>query len=440
MKIFHPITFRNKPYRYLSDHSKDLDSQTLFVRTPRNSEFCQEIAKNGGDILDFKELSHYFDIPSCVIGITGTNGKTSIANMIAFILERLGKKTGVIGTQGVFSSGVELKPKGLTTPGLLELYESLEMLKKEGCEVVAMEVSSHAIEQQRIYGIEFSARVLSNITSDHLDYHKNLEEYRRVKNSFFEAGGVKIINADEENAKHVDSALYYGLDSSKKLSLNGVSKLDRPLQAELVFENQEFYNLSSQLYGKHNLYNLMAAILCVDSLFHPDRSSLISIASEFRGVAGRMEVVSTNPLVIVDFAHTHDGMEKIFESCKPMEILALFGAGGDRDKSKRPLMGKVAQKYASKIFITSDNPRSEREEDIIRDILAGIDDFSKIEVEPNRAQSILKALTYQRDFAPNAVLLLLGKGDETYQILGDKKINFDDRKIAAELISKLYPK
>ncbi len=447
MKIKHKIEFLGKSYTHLSDNTKELDSSTLFVSTPRNASFIQEVKQNNQAILDFKHLAKYFDIPSCIIGITGTNGKTTIANIIAHILKKLGKKTGIIGTQGIFIDDKALKPKGLTTPGILELYENLALLKQEGCEIVAMEVSSHAIDQQRIYGLNFTTRILSNITSDHLDYHKNLENYIQVKNAFLNDNGLKIINADDKNVRiKPENVLYYGLDESNKLDLTAIKyDLKSHIKAKLKFKQLPLQDLNSKLYGKHNLYNLMAAILCVDALFGQtskesikiDTSRIVQAANDFGGVAGRMEVVSTKPLVIVDFAHTHDGMEKIFESCKDLEIIVLFGAGGDRDKSKRPLMGAMAEKYANKIFLTSDNPRSEDPQDIIEDILAGIHNLSKVHTQIDRAKSIQSALEYQKNYAPNAVLLILGKGDETKQIIGDKKLDFDDRKIAKELIKKL---
>lgn len=442
MKIRHKIEFLGKSYTHLSDNTKELDASTLFVSTPRNAQFIQEVKQNNQAILDFKELAKYFDIPSCIIGITGTNGKTTIANIIAHTLKKLGKKVGVIGTQGVFANDKTLKPKGLTTPGILELYENLSLLKQENCQIVAMEVSSHAIDQQRIYGLNFAARILSNITGDHLDYHGNLENYIRIKNSFLNDSGLKIINADEKNiTTKPDNALYYGLDNDG-LDLTAMSyDFKSNIKAVLKFNHCYTQDLSSKLYGKHNLYNLMAAILCIDALFGQTKQfstyEIIQAASDFSGVAGRMEVVSAKPLIIIDFAHTHDGMEKIFESCKDLEIIALFGAGGDRDKTKRPLMGAMAEKYANKIFLTSDNPRSENPENIINDILAGISDVSKVHIQSNRAKSIQDAIEYQKNHAPNAVLLILGKGDETHQIIGDQKIDFDDRKVVKTLIEKL---
>lgn len=435
MKIKFDIFYKDRNYQYLSDNSKDCeDKNTLFVQTTRNADFVPKVKSKGLEILHFTDLKKYFRFPPKIIGITGTNGKTTIANLIYFILLDRGYSCAMLGTQGLFFNHKQLKPKGLTTPTILELYENMDLLAGLGCEFLVMEVSSHAIEQQRIYGVDFSSKVISNITSDHLDYHKTIEAYRAIKNDFLKDEIQKIINLDDKNINfNPINAFSYSIDSSladlyvKKYDISGAIK------AELVFDTKS-YVLDSNLYGLHNLYNMLAALLCVKNNTSATMEDILQSIRKFEGVSGRMEVISKNPLVIVDFAHTHDGMEKIFESFSDKKIIVLFGAGGNRDRTKRPLMGRVADLYAQKIYLTSDNPRSENPQDIIQDILEGIEHKDKVVIEPDRKQAMRQAL---RDLqGDGGVLLVLGKGDEREQILGDRVIVFDDREVLRQLLKE----
>lgn len=445
MKIQKEIVFNAKRYAFLSDDSRELDSDTLFVRTKRNSVFFVP------ESIDAAKLIEYYKPLPNLVGITGTNGKTTTAALIYSLLLDMGYSCALIGTRGVFKNDIQIRPKGLTTPGVLELYAILESVKE--CDFAIMEVSSHAIHQDRIAGLTFCAKVLTNITSDHLDYHKTIEEYIRVKNSFFADETLKIINADEPRAYCNPSNLYtYGIESNANLKVNAYS-LDHPMCAHIrynPFYGKQAKNLAPQeqseetlievpLYGKHNLYNVLGALLCVKRLcMEPalcsnlDLNSDISISIEsiakklenFGGVEGRMEVVSQNPLVIVDFAHTHDGMRQIFESFKTKKIVVLFGAGGDRDATKRPKMGKIAQQYAHRIYLTSDNPRSENKESIIAQIASGMTKEAHCIIEPDRRAAIWRAIA---ELQEDEVLLVLGKGDEKYQIIGTTQYPFDDK-------------
>ncbi|MCE3039538.1 UDP-N-acetylmuramoyl-L-alanyl-D-glutamate--2,6-diaminopimelate ligase [Helicobacter anatolicus] len=437
MKITYTINFNHKNYNFLSDRAQEAqeNQEVLFVQTPRNKIFAEQMRTLGYDILHYSDLKKYFSFPNKIIGITGTNGKTTTANLIYHILKDLGYKCAMLGTQGLFFDGKRLKEKGLTTPTILELYEDLNLLTKLGCEVLVMEVSSHAIEQQRIYGLEFAAKILTNITSDHLDYHKNLENYITTKNAFLQDEGLKIINHDDKNVHfNPKNAYTYSLqDSGADFCIKNYSQ-ESGISADLIV-NHQYYKLSSLLYGKHNLSNILASLLCIHKLFDSDILKLLKSLKGFCGVSGRMEVVYQNPLILVDFAHTHDGMEKIFQSFEGYEISVVFGAGGDRDKSKRPLMGKVAQKYAKKIYITSDNPRNEEPKEIIQDIMQGISDTSYVVLQEDRYEAIFTAI---KNLKKHEVLLVLGKGDETYQILKNKTIDFDDRKVIKEICQKVF--
>ncbi|TLD96527.1 UDP-N-acetylmuramoyl-L-alanyl-D-glutamate--2,6-diaminopimelate ligase [Helicobacter jaachi] len=374
-----------------------------------------------------------------IVGITGTNGKTTTAAMICSVLLEMGFSVGLLGTRGFFINGREMKPKGLTTPSVLEIYENLSIAIEQKCDFFIMEVSSHAIVQERIDGLTFDLKILTNITSDHLDYHKNLAEYRRVKNSFFLGSGTKLINADEPYA-HCDDkeAIYYGITHNAHLKAKDYT-LENGISAHIQWtkgQDIESSTLDMHLYGKHNLYNALAALAALKILTHKSLDSITKLLARFSGVSGRMEVVHTKPIVIVDFAHTYDGMYQIFESFKHQKIAVVFGAGGDRDKSKRPQMGLCAQNFAHKIYITSDNPRTESPQAIIADILSGIDtrnENAQIFTHINRKAAIHQALSELKD---DEVLLILGKGDEDYQIIGDKKIHFDDREVVREYFTK----
>lgn len=501
--------------KYITDDTRELDKDSLLIRTKGNegfidkllgdscsnaldSSFCDSLAKSPlRDLRDFiitpKDLAAMFAPLPSLVAITGTNGKTTTAAIIYSILLDLGYTCGLLGTRGAYKNDKKIRPKGLTTPSLLELYEIL--LECRDCDFVIMEVSSHAIVQERVAGLEFASKVLTNITSDHLDYHKTLEEYIRVKNSFLldegnlSCGGSVIINADEPNAwlnenfgvasKGIEkdaikntlknSVLYYAIEQGRLAKVNlkaDAYSLDNGISAHISFEcksgggkggeykdnddkkgqkNFEQTLINAHLYGKHNLYNILAAILCVKSLRESKKSSSqISLESigaalqNFGGVEGRMEVVSHSPLIIVDFAHTHDGMEQIFESFRGGEIAVVFGAGGDRDRTKRPKMGLCAYKYAKKLYITSDNPRSENPQSIIEDILSGIpkSNHRRVVCQSDRAEAIAQAI---EELESNEVLLILGKGDETYQILGERTIDFDDREVVREVLAKKNP-
>lgn len=500
--------------KYITDDTRELDKDTLLIRTKGNegfidklledscsnaldSSFCDSLTKSKSPLRylrDFiitpKDLATMFAPLPSLVAITGTNGKTTTAAIIYSILLDLGYTCGLLGTRGAYKNDEKIRPKGLTTPSLLELYEIL--LECRDCDFVIMEVSSHAIVQERVAGLEFASKVLTNITSDHLDYHKTLEEYIRVKNSFLldegnlSCGGSVIINADEPNAwlnenfgvasKGIEkdaikntlknSVLYYAIEQGRLAKVNlkaDAYSLDNGISAHISFEcksgggkngedkdnsdkkgqkNFEQTLINAHLYGKHNLYNILAAILCVKSLKEPKKSasqiSLESISAtlqNFGGVEGRMEVVSHSPLIIVDFAHTHDGMEQIFESFRGREIAVVFGAGGDRDRTKRTKMGLCAYKYAKKLYITSDNPRSENPQSIIEDILSGIPKSNHrcLVCQSDRAEAIAQAI---EELESNEVLLILGKGDETYQILGERTIDFDDREVVREVLAK----
>jgi UDP-N-acetylmuramoyl-L-alanyl-D-glutamate--2,6-diaminopimelate ligase len=337
------------------------------------------------------------------------------------------------GTRGFFMNDAAIEGKTLTTPTVLNTYVHMQDAINAGCEYFVMEVSSHAIEQERIAGIHFDLKVLTNITQDHLDYHKSIEEYIRIKNLFFADDSKKLINKDESKAQfNFKNAYTYGVENPATYKILAYSLNDGISGILKYFE--EHITFATSLHGFFNLYNITSAIAAVHLVTNDNLEKIADTLENFGGVSGRMEVVSESPLVIVDFAHTPDGMEQVLNALKEKEVLVVFGAGGDRDRTKRPLMGRVASMYAKKLYVTSDNPRFEDPDMIIEEILAGVTDKSKLFVDVNRRTAISQAL---HDRTGDEVVLILGKGDETSQIIYDQHLPFDDRAVAREILAQL---
>lgn len=429
------IELRDQPYRYISENSSECGDGCAFLLTKQNEKYKEDALLRGTDsIVTPQECWNLFGLDRlCVIGITGTNGKTTTASAIYSLLLDLGYKAAMQGTRGFFMNDIPVEGKTLTTPTVLNTYRHMAHAIAEGCQYFVMEVSSHAIEQERIAGINFGLKILTNITQDHLDYHKSIEEYVRIKNLFFADESKKLINKDEPKASfNFKNAFTYGVENPATYKImayslnNGVSGVLKYFEEHIPF--------ASSLHGFFNLYNITAAFAAVHLVTKEPLEKIADAIENFGGVSGRMEVVSESPLVIVDFAHTPDGMEQVLNALKEKEVLVVFGAGGDRDRTKRPMMGRVASNYAKKVYVTSDNPRFEDPDAIIEDILAGIEDKTNVFVDVNRRNAIAQAL---KDRSGDEVVLILGKGDETSQIIYDQYLPFDDRIVAKELLNEL---
>ncbi len=428
------IEVNTPEFRYISENSAECGSDCAFVLTKQNEKYAEDArSKGAAAFITPSEAWNLLRLERIkVVGITGTNGKTTTASAIYSLLLDLGHKAAMQGTRGFFMNDAPVEGKTLTTPTVLNTYRHMLEAIGEGCEYFVMEVSSHAIEQERIAGIGFELKILTNITQDHLDYHESLEEYVRIKNLFFADEARKLINKDEPKAQfNIKNTYTYGVENPATYKIvayslnNGVSGVLKHFEELVTFE--------SSLHGFFNLYNITAAMAAVHLVSGESLEKIAEALENFGGVSGRMEVVSTDPLVIVDFAHTPDGMEQVLGALKEKEVLVVFGAGGDRDRSKRPLMGRVASAYAKKLYVTSDNPRFEDPDAIIEDILAGIEDKSNVYVDVNRRNAIAQAL---RERSGDEVVLILGKGDETAQIIYDQHLPFDDRVVARELLEQ----
>ena len=427
------IELPNQAYKYVTENSQECDSDTAFVLTTQNEKYLDDAKQRGAhSIIRIKEIAKLFGIDKIkIVGITGTNGKTTTASAIYSFLLDLGYKAAMQGTRGLFMNDEVSEGKTLTTPSVLNTYRHIYQAVEAGCEYFIMEVSSHAIVQKRIEGLDFELKILTNITQDHLDYHKTLGEYISVKNSFFQDEGKKLINKDEDKAAfNIKNTFTYGIENPATYRLMAYSLNDG--SSGIIQHFQEIVPFTASLHGFFNLYNLMAAISATDLITDKTLEEVCDVVDNFAGVSGRMEQVSAAPNVIVDFAHTPDGMQQVLNALKEKELLVVFGAGGDRDRTKRPLMGRVAATLAKKVYITTDNPRHEDPDRIVEDILEGIEDRSNVTVELNRRRAIEMALDDQEE---NEVVVILGKGDENFQIIYDKKLPFDDRDVVRELLN-----
>ncbi len=426
------IELPNQPYKYVTENSAECDKETAFVKTSQNEKYVQSAIDHGAhSIIEVADIAHLFGLDRIkIIGITGTNGKTTTASAIYSILLDLGLKAAMQGTRGFFLNDKIGEGKTLTTPSVLNTYRHIYQAVREGCEYFVMEVSSHAIVQKRVEGIDFALKILTNITQDHLDFHKTLAEYTMVKNSFFADESKKLINKDEAKASfNIKNAYTYGIENPASYKLMAYSLNNG--SSGIIQNFEKIVPFQASLHGFFNLYNLLAAMAAVDLVSDKSLEEIADVVENFAGVSGRMEQVCQTPNVIVDFAHTPDGMAQVLNALKEKELLVVFGAGGDRDPLKRPLMGRVASSLAKKIYITSDNPRHEDPDQIISEILSGIEDKSNVVVEPNRRRAIEMAL---EDQGEDEVVVILGKGDEAYQIIYDEYLPFDDREVVREIL------
>ena len=426
------LDFQKDGYHFLSDDTSKLDEATLFLKTAQNTAYYDKLDPKP-PMLSVEELITFWDLQKMkVVGVTGTNGKTTVTAAIYSFLLDLDEKPALQGTRGLFAQEKRIEDKSMTTPSILETLHNMKQTMDLGCNYFIMEVSSHAIDQKRIEGLEFALKVHTNVTSDHLDYHGTVEEYRRVKSLFFADESPKLLNKDDlKNITYNPiGAQSYGVDEPATFKvqafslLHGITAGIKHLRTEATFH--------SPMVGLFNLFNLMAAIGSVQMLTGRNIEEICEVVEYFAGVSGRMEVVSRDPLVIVDFAHTDDGMHAVLESMKDRDISVVFGAGGNRDKEKRPRMGAVAGRYANKIYVTSDNPRDEVPEMILEDILLGLHGKDHVTACPDRRLAIKLALDALEE---NEVLLILGKGDEDYQEIKGVKHPFDDRVVVRELLN-----
>lgn len=379
-----------------------------------------------------------------MIGVTGTNGKTTVTHLIQKLYEEFGQKCALVGTLGhKFSSEDSYRDAKHTTPQAPELQKLLYDINEKNIKNVVMEVSSHSLVQHRVDYVDFNGAVLTNLTQDHLDFHITMENYFKAKSKLFAdlvAGDFAVINKDDAYAERflevVSSSVNkytYGIKKEADVIAKEISFSSDGASFTCVVKGKE-YKANLAMNGMFSIYNVLAAITTALALgFDIEKS--IKVLEKIPGVAGRFEVVNTKPMVIVDYAHTPDGLENVLKAAREItseagKLICIFGCGGDRDATKRPKMGKIAEELADKVIVTSDNPRSENPQQIITDILAGFRSTSDVVVEADRELAIKEA---QKIAKSDDVVLLAGKGHEDYQILATETIHFDDREKVREI-------
>ncbi|MBM7855934.1 UDP-N-acetylmuramoyl-L-alanyl-D-glutamate--2,6-diaminopimelate ligase [Desulfohalotomaculum tongense] len=390
----------------------------------------------------------YYNHPSqklTITGVTGTNGKTTTTHLVAAIYKAAGNKTGLVGTIQNLIGGKEL-PASNTTPESLDLQQLFDSMVKSGVTHAAMEVSSHALALNRTTGVDFDAAVFTNLSQDHLDFHSDMDDYAAAKAKLFAAAPLSIINADDSRAKEMIEAssgtvVTYGLHQPSDVSARDVQITARGVSFITTGKYGE-HRLNLKLTGEFNVYNALAAFtLGMAQGFAGE--TVKSALENVTGVAGRFEPVDCGQpfAVVVDYAHTPDGLENILKTARQItnnRLITVFGCGGDRDRSKRPVMGEIGTRYSDLAVITSDNPRTEDPGKIIDDILVGVKKIAgnkhKHKVIPERRDAIAYAI---KEAAAGDVVVIAGKGHETYQIIGTTKYHFDDRAVAAAVLKEL---
>lgn len=403
----------------------------------------QVIVKNTRAVFS-RICANYYGNPADklkLIGLTGTNGKTTTTFLIKQILENMGKKVGLIGTvQNMV--GDEIYPAKYTTPDPYELQKLFSLMVDAGCEYCVMEVSSQALVQGRVNGLHFYIGAFTNLTQDHLDYHKTFENYFNAKRILFENCDIAVTNADDKNGLKIVENLpvkvytYAVNTNNADYVAKNVRFLSNGVEYELVCDY--IGRVHCSIPGRFSVYNSLCAASIALSM-GINFADVVKSVPLCDGVKGRIEVVpcSRDFTIIIDYAHSPDGLENIITSLKEIakgRVVTLFGCGGDRDKTKRPLMGEIASRLSDFCIVTSDNPRSENPSEIIKDILAGMQNCSTpYEVVENRKEAIRFAIENAKK---DDIILLAGKGHETYQILPTGTIHFDEREVVAEILGE----
>lgn len=421
--------------------SKALENGALWVVA--NEKLCENASVVSETRKAYAVLCReFFSCPDKklkMIAVTGTNGKTSVSMMLCHIFEMNARKTGLIGT--VLNKAEEPEPSSMTTPDCFALYSLLDKMVKNGCEFCVVEASSQGLAQQRLYGIEFEAGIFTNLQQDHLDYHKTAENYKNAKLSLFESCKSAIINYDDEHKDEFIAACkgrvvtYSQKSDEADFTARGVRYFSDSTSYELV-SHCLIHRIVLSLGGDFWVPNSLAAAVCAYESGLSIEQCAYALRS-FSGVKGRMEVLScgTDFRIVIDYAHTADGLRNVLTSlrrfCKGRLIL-VFGCGGDREHEKRSEMGKIAVTYADAVFVTSDNPRTEDAQSIIDDILLGVKKGrTSVYIQKDRKKAIEAALRFAKK---GDTVLLAGKGHEEYQLVGDEKIPFDERKIVCEIL------
>ena len=376
----------------------------------------------------------FYDHPSRelkLVGVTGTNGKTTTATLLCDLFRALGYRTGLISTV-VYRVGEREIPSTHTTPDALRLNAMLREMVSAGCDYCFMEVSSHAIAQDRVADLCFAGGVFTNLTHDHLDYHKTFAEYLRVKKSFFDhlpKEAFAVVNIDDRNGRVMVQNTAARVQTLSLRSMADFRCKIIEMQLDGMLLQLDGSELWVKQLGRFNAYNLLS-IYAVARLLGAEKEEVLRLMSALDSVSGRFEAVQApnGTVAIVDYAHTPDALENVIQTIEEIrrptqQLIVLCGCGGERDRKKRPEMARIAVQYASLAIFTSDNPRHESPEAILDEMVAGIDPSARYLRQADRAQAIRTAVMMSR---PGDIILLAGKGHEDYQVIGDEKVHFDD--------------
>lgn len=440
------------------EHESISDLEVLSIpifEVPKLSDQLGDIAERFYQIKDKKgnTLSNY---GLSIVGITGTDGKTSVSHFFAQAMNALGKKTAVIGTLGI-GLPTNLHLATHTTPDVISVHKLLSRLALEGVKYVSMEVSSHALDQGRVNGVAFDVAVLTNLTRDHLDYHGTIEAYAQAKQKLFLRPELNNIVLNQNDVFSLEIIAQRGTIKSSGLILrywveSENSGLGSDQKAELIASNVKFTlkgieanlsfgpaqgKLQASVLGWFNLSNLLATLSAMLSLGVPFNDALKGL-NQVTTVSGRMERIDTPPILsVVDYAHTPTALRSVLTALRghtQQRIFCVFGCGGDRDCGKRPLMASVVEQGADIVIVTDDNPRTEDPKKIMSDIIAGFENYDQVTIEHNRAVAIRLALQQAKE---GDVVLIAGKGHEQVQILADRTEPFDDREQVLKIFGEI---
>lgn len=422
---------------FIIEEDVQKDDGFTYVKVESTNEVMPILARN------------FYEKPSEkieLIGVTGTNGKTSVATFLKDILSQ-DDKCGFIGTTGIFDGRDNYLNKN-TTPNNIEIQKSLNNMVENDCKYCTMEVSSHALALKRVENLKYKIGIFTNLTEDHLDFHKTFENYRKAKESlFYMTTSANIINIDDvngriilDNIKELEVPYYtYGINYKSTFTAKNVKLYEDKTVFTLLGPNNFETKVTLNMVGQFTVYNCLA-VICACYVLGMDINEIVNRVSKLTGVNGRFERVENNKNihVFVDYAHTPDALDNVLKSIKTFargRIITVFGCGGNREKEKRPLMGKIAQKYSDLAIITSDNPRYEEPNEIIKDILIGIDkNKENYIVTVDRKDAIKEAIQRAKE---GDIVLIAGKGHENYQIIKDEIVEFDDKLIAKEILNSI---
>ena len=436
---------------YASDGHKFIASA---IKNGASAVLCEEAPEDGGPYVvtdnsraaEAEAASNFYGRPADklkMIGVTGTNGKTTVTNLIKSVIEECtGAKVGLIGTNRNMI-GLEERPAERTTPDSIELMGLLDEMVEKGCEYCVMEVSSHALYLDRVRSISFEVGAFTNLTEDHLDFHKTMEAYAEAKSRLFSISKHAVINLDDEYSEYMlERAKCPVFTYSTERNDADITAKDIRLTPEgIMFRSLvgfEIITVKLGIPGMFSAYNALTALsVCI--VLGIEAKAAANALAHCRGVMGRAEVFPTGRdfSVIIDYAHTPDALSNILRTVRGFakgRVVLVFGCGGDRDRDKRPIMGTIAGRLADYVYVTSDNPRTEQPMDIIGNITAGMKNTkAAYEVIENRREAIKAAV---QNAKTGDVIILAGKGHETYQIIGTEKLHFDEREVLADILSE----